>query len=81
MKVTVKMFAAARDAVGQDAVELELSQNSTVTELRTALVDSYPNIKPLLARTLFAIDAEYVADNMVISEDADIACIPPVSGG
>ncbi len=81
MKVTVKMFAAARDAVGQDVVELELDQDATVKELRSTLLSDYPSLEPLLAQTLFAIDAEYVTDDMVISKDADIACIPPVSGG
>ena len=81
MRVSVKMFAAARDAVGQEKVQLEICQNPTVSELRSALANNFPNLEPLLAQTLFAIDAEYVTDDMVIQKDADIACIPPVSGG
>jgi len=57
------------------------SQRGTMSRVVRSIAKLPPNIEPLLARTLFAIDAEYVTDEMVIQKDADIACIPPVSGG
>lgn len=81
MNVRVKMFAAARDAVGADEVALEVPQGSTIGDLRTALCDAYPHVKPLVERAMFAVDARYAQDDEAIRDDAEIACIPPVSGG
>lgn len=81
MNVMVKVFAAARDAVGADEVALEVPQGSTVGDVRTALCGAYPQIKPLVERALFAVDAQYAQDDEAIRADTEIACIPPVSGG
>jgi molybdopterin converting factor subunit 1 len=81
MKVTVKLFAAARDAVEQSEVWLEIEDHATVQDLRTRLAELYPPLQPILGQSLFAVDAQYVSDGTPLGENCDIACIPPVSGG
>ncbi len=81
MKVTVKLFAAARDAVEQNEVRLVIEEHDTVGALRTRLAEQYPSLQPILGQSLFAVNAQYVADITVLEENSDIACIPPVSGG
>lgn len=81
MKVVVKLFAGACELVGQPQVEVELSVDSTVGDLREALHAQHAAIAPLLPHALFAIDTDYATDETIISADAEIACIPPVSGG
>jgi molybdopterin converting factor subunit 1 len=77
----VRLFAAAREAAGAGAVELELPAGATVGQLRVALGDRFPDLQPLLGQCRFAVDAAYVDDQAVIPAGADLACIPPVSGG
>jgi len=81
MKVVVQLFAGAREAAGQQHIEVEQPATGTIGQLRLALIDACPDLRPLMAHSMFAIDATYVADEMTVSEDDDIACIPPVSGG
>lgn len=81
MRVSVKMFAAARDAVGSPEVSVELAEGARVADLRRELVKNYPQLSALVERTLFAIDAKYANDGDLLPMDGEIACIPPVSGG
>jgi molybdopterin converting factor small subunit len=81
MNVEVKLFAVARQLVGDDSIELDVDAGTTIGDLRTRLAAEYPDLAPLLPHVLFAIGSEYVGDEHPISDVTPIACIPPVSGG
>lgn len=81
MIATVHLFAAARDFAGTDTVQLELGPTSTVLELRTSLSLKYPAMMELIARSAIAVNHDYAEDGTAISEDDELALIPPVSGG
>ncbi len=81
MLIRVKLFAAARQRAGREAVEVELPSSATVADLRRALAKAVPELSELLRNVMFAIGTEYAADSAVLTPDADVACIPPVSGG
>lgn len=81
MTVQVKMFAAAKDEIGQTVVAIELPEGATVAQLRQALIDRFPSLGPLLQRAMFAVDRCYADEAARLGPDDEIACIPPVSGG
>lgn len=81
MNVRVRLFAAARDAVGQSLVECELPDDATIGRLREALLKQHPALVRLLPYCTFAVGADYAADSAAIPPTAEVACIPPVSGG
>ena len=81
MKLSIQLFAAAKDAVGSSALELQLADASTVADLRKELVVAAPKLKTLAPTLLIAVDQEYAADNTVLATTQQIACFPPVSGG
>ena len=81
MKVVVKLFAGTRELVGQEEVSLELAAGATVGQLREQLIENHAELRQLVAHALFAIDAVYCDNDTTIPEYAEIACIPPVSGG
>lgn len=81
MKVTVKLFAVARQLAGRDVVEVELPAGATVGALRAELVRACPPLAPWLAKMRVAVNAEYAKDDTPVTEGSDVACIPPVSGG
>lgn len=77
MKISVKYFASLRELTGmsEDTVNsekplsvLQIWQLSTATE-------SMPD------NTLCAIDMEYVAADMLVTDSAEVAFFPPVTGG
>jgi molybdopterin converting factor small subunit len=81
MNVDVKLFARARDLVGSDRVRIELPPAARVADLRTALAEGFPRLRPLVPNLFVAIGTDYVDDTVAIQPADEIACFPPVSGG
>ena len=81
MKVDVKLFAIARQVVGSEVASVELAEPATVADLRQALVRQHPGLADVIQHVLFAVNTEYADDRTTIPRDAEVACIPPVSGG
>jgi molybdopterin converting factor small subunit len=75
------LFAAARQAAGRDWVDLQLPAGTTAGQLRRRLVEELPALAALAEHLLLAVDRQYARDVDEISPDAEVACIPPVSGG
>ncbi len=80
-QVVVRLFAVARDLAGAATVELALHADATIADLRLALVKRMPQLAVYGASLRFAIDNDYAEDATIIPAGAEIACIPPVSGG
>ena len=82
MNINVKLFAAARDALGSDSVSICLDMATpTVADLRNALTNRHPQMANIVAHSMFAINEEYTSDETQIPATATVVCIPPVSGG
>jgi molybdopterin converting factor small subunit len=62
-------------------MEIDLPTGATIVELKRAVVASVPALDRLMKHSLWAVGTEYVADGTVLSQNADVAMIPPVSGG
>lgn len=81
MIVHVRLFARARDLAGSDVLRVEMSEGATIADLRRRLAADYPPLSSLLARSALAVENEFATDSQVLSADAEIALLPPVSGG
>ncbi len=81
MKVSVRLFAAAREAAGCERLDIELPDCATIGQLRQGLRQRLPQSAALIEHAMFAIDQQYASNGETIPPDADVACIPPVSGG
>ncbi len=75
----VQLFARARDLIGADRVEVP--DAATIGALRRSLAIQYPSMTGLLATSAFAVNDEYADDNAAIPPGAEVALLPPVSGG
>jgi molybdopterin converting factor subunit 1 len=81
MMVEVQLFARARDLTGTSRLEVALPEKATVGDLRRRLAELVPNLAPLLKRSALAVDNELAGDGEPLSPDAEVALLPPVSGG
>lgn len=81
MKLTVKLFAVARQRIGRGTIELELPEAATVGNVRGAIVEQFPPLADVVRHARIAVDSEYAADGSVVGTKSEIAIIPPVSGG
>jgi molybdopterin synthase catalytic subunit/molybdopterin synthase sulfur carrier subunit len=81
MKVRVKLFAAAKEVAGCDELAIDLPPGAKVADLRAAVVDLMPGLQAIVRHSMWAVGSEYVRDDTKLSEQSDVALIPPVSGG
>jgi molybdopterin converting factor small subunit len=81
MKISVKLFAQAKEIAGSEIVELELPEQARVSDLRTAIQERFPKMSSLAASLLIAVGNDYANDTDVIDGKTPVACFPPVSGG
>ena len=80
-KVRVKLFAGVRDALAAEEVLAQIPLDGTAADLFRHLEDAYPAHAGLLLSCRLAVEREFVGRDAVIPERAEVALIPPVSGG
>jgi MoaE-MoaD fusion protein len=78
--LTILYFAAAREAAGTDREPLD-APAASVADLRRLLLERHPALAAVLPRCRLAVDQELVADGEPVPDGAEVAVIPPVSGG
>jgi molybdopterin converting factor subunit 1 len=81
MRIQVHLFARARDLAGMNKLILEAPTGVTAVELRRLIAEASPALAGLLARSALAINDDFAEDSTVVPADAEIAVLPPVSGG
>jgi molybdopterin converting factor subunit 1 len=81
MTFDVRLFARAKDLAGAEAVRLELPAGATVAELRRRLAAEVPALSGLLGRCAIAVNDEFADDMLILPAHAEVAVLPPVSGG
>jgi len=76
MKVSVRLFAGLRERAGTDRRELELPEGARLGDVWAAL-----ELGDEPAGLLYALDKAYAERDTALAEGAEVALIPPVSGG
>jgi molybdopterin converting factor subunit 1 len=81
MRVEVRLFAVCRERAGTDRLALELEPGATVASLLAAVAEAAPALAPLCPIVRVAVDQAFARPDEPIPEGAELALIPPVSGG
>lgn len=81
MRVSVRLFASAREAAGQDTIDLDLPGAANVDSVLLRLGSECPRLAPHLPHVMVAVNTEYADRQTEVHEGDEIAIIPPVSGG
>ncbi len=81
--LTVRLFAALREAAGTDALELEALRPATVGAVRDELVRRHPRLAVPFGggAVLVAVNRRYANWETPVSDGDEVAFLPPVSGG
>ncbi len=77
----VLLFARARDLAGAHTLDIALPAAATVGDLRRCLADQCPRLAGLVARSALAVNGDYADDALPLPANAEVAVVPPVSGG
>ena len=89
MKIKIELFGAARDFSEEDYLELNISENITIKEVRNNLMNYIQNKYPdnsnyieIVKNSAFANDQDVIVqDNYKLSTEKKLCIIPPVGGG
>jgi molybdopterin synthase catalytic subunit len=74
-------FAGVRDRVGRSQEVLDLPARTTDAELLRRLAELHPTASGLFACSRVAVDQDFVRGDIALRDGAEVAVIPPVSGG
>ncbi|MPZ15220.1 MAG: molybdopterin converting factor subunit 1 [Chloroflexi bacterium] len=80
MRISIRLFASIREALGVPTLEIEVPAGATVGTLTREIRARYPQL-PLQPEALVSVNYEYVRDDHPLRENDEVALIPPVSGG
>jgi molybdopterin converting factor subunit 1 len=81
LNVNVLLFAQARERAGAARLSLVLPAGSRVGDALEALERSHPALAQLRPHLATAVNGELVRGEVVLVEGAELALLPPVSGG
>lgn len=77
----VLFFAQVRDQVGASSAPWRLPPGSRVADLLAALEAEHPSLAPLRSHLAVAMNGELVRADTLLVPGAELALLPPVSGG
>lgn len=81
MRVTLLYFAAARERAGLATESLELPEGSTAAGALAAACARHPALQAIADKLRLAVDQEFANPGRALRDGAEVALIPPVSGG
>lgn len=81
MKIRVRVFAALREIVGKEEVEVELPEGTTVEGLWKQLASDDVRLNAFSKSINFAVNHDFVEKDTELNPDDEVAFLPPVSGG
>ena len=80
MQVKIALFGITKEIIGAAKLNYQLPAESQVGLLLQQLKSDYPDLKDLNS-LLIAVNDEYATPEQRLSEQDEIALIPPVCGG
>jgi len=77
----ILFFAKLKELVGSHEIIIDVEKGLSIQDLKNRLVLEHPQLKDYLPIMLVSINQNFAFDSDTITENAEIACFPPVSGG
>jgi molybdopterin converting factor subunit 1 len=81
MTIRVRLFAILKDRAAGERLTLDLPVGATVQAALDEIDQRFPALKLSKTRVAAALDMEYVDPKTPLHDGAELALIPPVSGG
>ena len=81
ISITVRLFAAAKDAARLSETTIDLPAPSVAGDVLSHFAGRFPSMKELAPFVRIAVNEEYVDLSFRLSDGDEVALLPPVSGG
>jgi len=79
--ITVKLFAAYQELLGEDEIQLEMEDGSTVGDALRLIKEHYPVLAGQGYSPMTACNLKHVSKRHTLEDGDELAIFPPVSGG
>lgn len=79
MRCQILFFGAAKGLIDPASIPSEWPSGIRVSDIRTKLNGLAPELIPM--NYAIAVNQKYTTDDLLIPDGAEIAILPPVSGG
>ncbi len=77
----VLFFATLRDKTGVKEARMEFPNGTRIVDLKAMILEKFPDLKSNMDTLIVALNHEYAFDEDIVPDGAEIAFVPPVSGG
>lgn len=81
LTLNVLYFAHVRERVGTAREAIELPVGASVGDAVALILSRHPSLAGLVPSLRVALDGEFVGNEVVVKDGAELVLIPPVSGG
>jgi molybdopterin converting factor subunit 1 len=81
MKIRLRFFASIREKLRRSEATCALPDDTTVSDLLDHLCREYTALAEVRGALRVAVNQEYVDPQHPLSDNDEVALIPPVSGG
>lgn len=81
IRVRLLYFGAAREEVGRETEELEVSAPASAASVLAEVLDAHPALRRFGRSLLVAVNEEYAGGEARVGAGDEVAIFPPVSGG
>ncbi len=76
---SVRCFGVAKEIVGDQRLKMEI-EGLSISEFKTLIQQKFPEFATIKGY-MVAVNQVYALDSQVLSNNDEVAIIPPVSGG
>ncbi|WP_151735434.1 molybdopterin converting factor subunit 1 [Paenibacillus tengchongensis] len=82
MHIHIRLFAGLAEVIGASSLAFHVHTDEvTAAQLKEQLSAAYPEAASQIQVSMVAVNREYATGDTQIAADAEVALIPPVSGG
>ena len=81
MHVTVRFFAAHREATGTSSYAAEVPDGVCASDVWTMLQERFPKLERAASSVAFAVNLQQVPAGTALHEGDELALLPPMAGG
>jgi molybdopterin synthase catalytic subunit len=81
VNVNVLLFAQAREKAGRSSIALALQAGARVRDALDAIERAHPELTALRPHLAVAVNGALARDGDAVPDGAELALLPPVSGG
>ncbi len=81
MKITVKLIGRYKDITGQESIDFDITDDTTIRDIINIFVTKYPAVQKDKGRMMVIKNKLFTSYDATVGKEDEIALSPPVVSG